>query len=90
MATCCSSLYFLFVCNLRDVVSGEGEASDEVEMNREDLDDVADTSFGLQHGLDPQEFPFIEMEIIAEATDNFSELNKLGEGGFGPVFKVCF
>lgn len=25
---------------------------------------------------------------IREATDNFSEENKLGEGGYGPVYKV--
>lgn len=25
---------------------------------------------------------------ITEATSNFSEENKLGEGGFGPVYKV--
>jgi hypothetical protein len=25
---------------------------------------------------------------LQQATDNFSDLNKLGEGGFGPVYKV--
>ena len=25
---------------------------------------------------------------IADATDNFSTENKLGEGGFGPIYKV--
>lgn len=58
-------------------------------MNRDHLELAHDDDgFGLQHNLDPQEFPFIEMKIIEEATDNFSDLNKLGEGGFGPVFKV--
>ena len=29
-----------------------------------------------------------ELCTIAAATDNFSIRNQLGEGGFGPVFKV--
>jgi len=28
------------------------------------------------------------MDAIAFSTDNFSAWNKLGEGGFGPVYKV--
>ncbi|KAI3736240.1 hypothetical protein L6452_15778 [Arctium lappa] len=31
--------------------------------------------------------PFFEFEGILAATDNFSDANKLGEGGFGPVYK---
>lgn len=30
-------------------------------------------------------FSFLSIEI---ATGNFSETNKLGQGGFGPVYKV--
>lgn len=33
------------------------------------------------------ELPLYDIDAIANATDNFSERNKLGEGGFGPVFK---
>jgi len=29
-----------------------------------------------------------EFEQLLEATDNFSEENKLGQGGFGAVYKV--
>ena len=32
--------------------------------------------------------PFFEFKRILSATDNFSLANKLGQGGFGPVYKV--
>ncbi|KAF3777369.1 hypothetical protein EJ110_NYTH25711 [Nymphaea thermarum] len=32
-------------------------------------------------------FPQIDLRNIQHATDNFSEENKLGEGGYGPVYK---
>lgn len=34
------------------------------------------------------ELPFLDLDVIAEATDGFSDGNKLGQGGFGPVYKV--
>ncbi|KAG7957444.1 hypothetical protein I3843_11G174700 [Carya illinoinensis] len=33
------------------------------------------------------ELLIIDLTAIANATDNFSSKNKLGEGGFGPVYK---
>ena len=32
--------------------------------------------------------PFFDLEDILAATDHFSDANKLGQGGFGPVYKV--
>ena len=34
------------------------------------------------------ELPFYSLATIAIATNEFSSNNKLGEGGFGPVYKV--
>ena len=34
------------------------------------------------------ELPLFNLSTIARATDDFSLNNKLGEGGFGPVYKV--
>ncbi|PUZ61263.1 hypothetical protein GQ55_4G262000 [Panicum hallii var. hallii] len=35
---------------------------------------------------DVDDLPLIDLEAILAATDNFAEENKLGEGGFGPVY----
>lgn len=34
------------------------------------------------------ELPLFDLATIATATNNFSIKNMLGEGGFGPVYKV--
>ncbi|XP_059450904.1 uncharacterized protein LOC132181681, partial [Corylus avellana] len=34
--------------------------------------------------------PFFEFKSIQAATDNFSDVNKLGQGGYGPVYKGTF
>ncbi len=36
------------------------------------------------------ELPLIDLEIVSAATDKFSFRNKIGQGGFGPVYKVNF
>ena len=34
--------------------------------------------------------PLFSFGSVSAATDNFSDANKLGEGGFGPVYRVSF
>ncbi|TVU02155.1 hypothetical protein EJB05_52380, partial [Eragrostis curvula] len=45
----------------------------------------------VRHGDDEEmrgsEFLLYDLSTLRTATDNFSEENKLGEGGFGPVYK---
>ncbi|KAL9234121.1 hypothetical protein vseg_009025 [Gypsophila vaccaria] len=36
---------------------------------------------------DFQDMPLFEFTKLVAATDNFSDVNKLGQGGFGPVYK---
>ncbi|XP_058072863.1 cysteine-rich receptor-like protein kinase 10 [Magnolia sinica] len=40
-----------------------------------------------RNGEQTQELPLIDLVTIQAATNNFSDRNKLGEGGFGPVYK---
>jgi len=40
------------------------------------------------NGTEGHDLKLISFASIVEATNNFSEENKLGQGGFGPVYKV--
>ncbi len=42
------------------------------------------------NGQTSHELHVFSFESIYAATSNFSTENKLGEGGFGPVYKVSF
>ena len=37
-----------------------------------------------------EQLPLFNSEKLAIATDNFRDINMLGHGGFGPVYKVIF
>jgi len=39
-------------------------------------------------GKNDMELLIFDLAAIANATDNFSNKKKLGEGGFGPMYKV--
>ncbi|KAF9587753.1 hypothetical protein IFM89_004730 [Coptis chinensis] len=39
------------------------------------------------NGKEELDVPFFDFRSIAAATENFSDSNKLGQGGFGPVYK---
>jgi len=41
-----------------------------------------------EHGKEDGELPMFDLSTIRSATNGFSLNNKLGEGGFGPVYKV--
>ena len=69
------------------------------DMNRDYLDlQFQDNGRNVRNLADPGilsaedrkgiDVPFIDFNTILSATENFSLSNKLGQGGFGPVYKV--
>ncbi|XXG71281.1 hypothetical protein AAC387_Pa07g0575 [Persea americana] len=52
-----------------------------------DSSDGSSTLNGDVKGAAAPELPLFGFSIVAIATNNFSDENKLGEGGFGPVYK---
>lgn len=49
---------------------------------------VPESSFNDKNQKEDLELPLFDLGTIVHATDTFSMKNKLGEGGFGPVYKV--
>ncbi|XP_065866530.1 G-type lectin S-receptor-like serine/threonine-protein kinase CES101 [Euphorbia lathyris] len=81
-----SSLYY-FIHRKRRIA---GEIDEELEILLYELG--APTSLTGKSGKGrernkSEELHFFSYESIVNATNNFSVANKLGEGGFGPVFK---
>ncbi|XP_044465170.1 G-type lectin S-receptor-like serine/threonine-protein kinase At4g03230 isoform X2 [Mangifera indica] len=75
------------------------------KTNRQDMQRAVglylyDSQRHVRDLIDPRQFteedkkgidlPFFDFGSILAATDNFSEANKLGKGGFGPVYKGRF
>lgn len=42
----------------------------------------------IEDGITLEELPLYDFEKLVIATNNFDIDNKLGQGGFGPVYKV--
>ncbi|WZZ49978.1 hypothetical protein YC2023_050085 [Brassica napus] len=74
---------FCFVRNRRSFIFTR---SSSTAFTRESFD--LKDSFGLEEDQGREwELPLFELNTIATATNNFAFCNKLGAGGFGPVYK---
>lgn len=58
----------------------------DTEKHIEELMDSGEFKEDDGKGID---VPSFNLESILAATDNFSDENKLGQGGYGPVYKVA-
>ncbi|KAK3199338.1 hypothetical protein Dsin_022753 [Dipteronia sinensis] len=66
----------IFMCKRKLRIQGKTNNSRDINDNSEESKN------------DDMELLIYDLNTIANATDNFADKNKLGEGGFGPVFKV--
>lgn len=66
--------------------SGFSERSQDLLMNEGVLSSNREQSG--ESNMDDIELPLFDFSTITMATNNFSEENKLGQGGFGSVYKV--
>ncbi|CAL2249591.1 unnamed protein product [Prunus armeniaca] len=57
------------------------------ERQVQELIDTGEFKEEDEKGID---VPFFYLQSILDATDNFSDANKLGQGGYGPVYKGKF
>ncbi|KAH0686914.1 hypothetical protein KY290_018508 [Solanum tuberosum] len=79
---------FYLVKRRRRIEKEGNEKSQELQL----LDIIGETldendDFGSEKQGRSREFPVVKLDLIRAVTQNFSEENKLGEGGFGPVYK---
>ncbi|XP_073262835.1 G-type lectin S-receptor-like serine/threonine-protein kinase At4g03230 isoform X1 [Populus alba] len=91
------SSIFLYICILMRKKAKRRESQQNTERNAAVL---YGTEKRVKNLMDAEEFneedkkgidvPFFDLDSILAATDYFSEANKLGRGGFGPVYKGKF
>jgi hypothetical protein len=80
LASCCKNSEELPAVDARKSKETSAEISESVELS-------------LESNRLSAELPFFNFSCMSEATNNFSEENMLGQGRFGPVYKVirkCF
>lgn len=66
--------------------AGTAERSQEILLSGQLMSSKRDYS-GETKNLDDVELPIYDLYTLAVATNNFDEANKLGQGGFGRVYK---
>jgi len=50
--------------------------------------DKSETDDNVERHLEDLDLPLFDLQTITSATNNFSLNNKIGQGGFGSVYKV--
>ena len=71
------SIYIVILLNIKRILSSPGKPNSYM--------------FSELRGAIEQQTDYFSLRHIRAATNNFDRANMIGEGGFGPVYKViCF
>nr|BAD17010.1 putative receptor-type protein kinase LRK1 [Oryza sativa Japonica Group] len=65
-------------------IKNRKEAEDEQDISSDSLDDDGEPIVEIEMGTGPRRFPYYE---LVEATKSFAAEEKLGQGGFGAVYR---
>ena len=76
----------LFVSLIIAFAAPEKDRSAELLYKR--MEELTSGNESASNQVKLKDLPLFEFEVLATSTDNFSLRNKLGQGGFGPVYKV--
>ncbi|KAL2475554.1 Cysteine-rich receptor-like protein kinase 10 [Abeliophyllum distichum] len=78
----------IYFCNHRSKKTGDEEKS-QIPVLQEMVAQTPNYVMIKEESniLSSQELPFMEFAVMKAATDNFLDSNKLGQGGFGTVYK---
>ncbi|KAM3280524.1 hypothetical protein ACQJBY_047360 [Aegilops geniculata] len=82
VALCC---FIVYCCRIR-----KRHTKGKVTLQGKSTHQFQEDELVWEMEAELSEFSVYEFHQILEATSNFSEENKLGEGGFGPVYKGHF
>ena len=82
----CSFFHHVLICPIL-ARGGAAERSQEILLSGQIITSKREFT-GETNDVDDLELPLFDVHTMVVATDNFSDVNKLGQGGFGIVYKV--
>ncbi|KAK7405114.1 hypothetical protein VNO78_06310 [Psophocarpus tetragonolobus] len=74
--------YYIWTLNHSDLINKV--VLNQTRLERPRYKSMAENNWETY--VDDLDLPLLDFSIVMAATDNFSEVNKIGEGGFGPVY----
>ncbi|RZC09279.1 G-type lectin S-receptor-like serine/threonine-protein kinase At4g27290 [Glycine soja] len=84
------AIYFVYRRNIAEMSNAENNHEEPLPQhghNRWNIADKSKTKENIKRQLKDLDVPLFDLLTITTATNNFSSNNKIGQGGFGPVYK---
>ncbi|KAJ0521972.1 putative protein kinase RLK-Pelle-DLSV family [Helianthus annuus] len=87
-----SALILSLLCGIgymtyKRLVNGRNNNQNNRESHSHNINELLHLDDSKEDDREGLDVPYFELERIIDATNDFSEENRLGQGGFGPVYK---